>query len=562
MLPRILQFLFIIFIFLYHSSLFAKTGENKDFNQRYLSNYFSAQVSHENGDNDKAIKYFNSTKSILRDYPDYFDKYIQSLVLNGKVSEAIKQTKFFSSKNKVNNFQTTFLLTIDSIKNNNFEQVKNHLVTMNMVLNPSTYEQIIFQILKSYNTLFLDKNISEIKNYGKLSKILLAFQYCYLDDDKTNNYFVNLLNLEGGDYSRYLFFYLANLINKNEYALAKKTSLKIEPITSTLLILQSKDWINQSKFKNFSEIFSCKSENDILAEIFFLLSNLYSSKEDYTASNFYLNISNFLNPKFKFNLSLASENYYLMNKNKELKNILKNFDDKDGIYYWYRVKKEFEILKEKEGKEISLNFLNSKIKKLKVKSPKVYFDLGNIYKNFKDYEKSIQNFNIALEEISKESVSYADILYRRGGSYERMKEYDNADKDLLLSLELIPDQPYVLNYLAYSWLERKININQSMEMLLNAYQQRSDDPYIIDSVGWAYYLTKDYISAEKYLKSALLIMPDDPVVNDHYGDVLWKLDMKLQAGYYWKAAALSEEADEQLKKEINKKLIFGLNKLQ
>ena len=259
---------------------------------------------------------------------------------------------------------------------------------------------------------------------------------------------------------------------------------------------------------------------------------------------------------------MASENYYLMDKNKELKNILKNFDDKDGIYYWYRVKKEFEILKEKEGKEISLNFLNSKIKKLKVKSPKVYFDLGNIYKNFKDYEKSIQNFNIALEEISKESVSYADILYRRGGSYERMKEYDNADKDLLLSLKLIPDQPYVLNYLAYSWLERKININQSMEMLLNAYQQRSDDPYIIDSVGWAYYLTKDYISAEKYLKSALLIMPDDPIVNDHYGDVLWKLDMKLQAGYYWKAAALSEEADEQLKKEINKKLIFGLNKLQ
>ena len=101
-----------------------------------------------------------------------------------------------------------------------------------------------------------------------------------------------------------------------------------------------------------------------------------------------------------------------------------------------------------------------------------------------------------------------------------------------------------------------------MEMVLNAYQQRRDDPYIIDSVGWAYYLTEDYLMAEKYLKNALLIMPEDPIVNDHYGDVLWKLNMRLQASYYWKVAASSDEADEQLKKNIDDKLIFGLNKLQ
>ena len=79
MLVRILKVLFISHLFLYHSSVFSKSTENNNFNQRYLSNYFSAQVSHENGDNDKAIKYFNSTKSILRDYPDYFDKYIQTI---------------------------------------------------------------------------------------------------------------------------------------------------------------------------------------------------------------------------------------------------------------------------------------------------------------------------------------------------------------------------------------------------------------------------------------------------------------------------------------------------
>ncbi len=556
------RILIIIIIFLYHSSTFSKTSENQNFNHRYLSNYFSAQVSHENGNNDLAIKYFDSTKSILRSYPNYFDKYIESLVLNGNVGEAINQIKFFRSKNKIDNFQTNLLLTINAFKNNNFDKANMHLSSMNSILIPSSYEEIIYQILKSYNNLFSDKKISEIENYGKLTKILLAFQYCYLKDNKSNKYFAELLNLEEGDYSRYLFFYLNNLINQNEFETVKKVSLKIEPITSTLLILQSKNWIEKSKFENFSKIFSCQSETDILAEIFFLISNLYSAQEDYDMSNFYLRISNYLNPKFKFNLSLAAENYYLANNNIMLKKILKNFDNRDSIYFWYRIKKEFEILKKKEGKEKSLDFLNSKIKNLKIKSPKVYFDLANIYKGFKEYRKSIENFNIALEGINEESESYADILYRRGGSYERMREYEKADKDLLLSLELSPNQPYVLNYLAYSWLERKIKINQSMEMVLNAYQQRSDDPYIIDSVGWAYYLTEDYLMAEKYLKNALLIMPEDPIVNDHYGDVLWKLNMKLQASYYWKVAASSDEADEQLKEIINDKLIFGLNKLQ
>ena len=562
MLVKFLKTLFIFLIFLYHSSVFSKSTENNNFNQRYLSNYFSALVSYENGDNELAIKYFDSTKNFLREYPAYFDKYVESLVLNNKVNEAINEIKFIKSKNNIDNFQATLLLTIDALKKGDFNRASNHLSTMKSIFIPNSYEQIIYEILKSYNQLFLERKISEVGNYGNLGKILLAFQYCYLGDDRANNYFSALLNTEGGDYSRYLFFYISNLISNNDYESAKSVSLKIEPITSTLLILQSKNWIDQSKFDNFSKIFSCKSETDILAEIFFLISNLYSSQEDYGMSNFFLYISNYLNPKFKFNLSLAAENYYLMNKDTKAKRVLKKFNDKDGIYYWYRIKKEFEILKETEGKEKSLSFLNAKLKNLKIQSPKIYFDLGNIYKGFKDYYKSIENYNIALNLINKDSDSYADILYRRGGSYERLKEFERADEDLLLALDVNPDQPYVLNYLAYSWLERKINIDQSMQMLLKAYEQKQSDPYITDSVGWAYYLTEDYDLAERFLKNALLIMPEDPVVNDHYGDVMWQLDMKLQARYYWNAALSSDEAEEKLIEDINNKLLFGLKNLQ
>ncbi len=108
----LLKILFIFLTFLYHSSVFSKPTDNNNFNQRYLSNYFSAIVSYDNKDNELSLKYFDSTKSILRDYPASFDKYVNSLVLENKVKEAINQIKHFNSKNKVNNFQASLLLII------------------------------------------------------------------------------------------------------------------------------------------------------------------------------------------------------------------------------------------------------------------------------------------------------------------------------------------------------------------------------------------------------------------------------------------------------------------
>ena len=201
----LLKILFIFLTFLYHSSVFSKPTDNNNFNQRYLSNYFSALVSHENGDNEIAIKYFDSTKSILKDYPEYFERYVNSLVLNNKIREAINQIKFSKSKNNTFNFQTNLLLTIDALKKNNFSKANDKLSEMKIILKPNSYEQIIYEILKSYNQLFLDRKVYDVKQYGKLSKILQAFQYCYLGDQRANNYFATLLNSEGGEYSRYLF---------------------------------------------------------------------------------------------------------------------------------------------------------------------------------------------------------------------------------------------------------------------------------------------------------------------------------------------------------------------
>ena len=162
-----------------------------------------------------------------------------------------------------------------------------------------------------------------------------------------------------------------------------------------------------------------------------------------------------------------------------------------------------------------------------------------------------------LSKLDPTTLIYADVLYRRGGSYERIGNEQEADEDLLKSLEINPDAPHVLNYLAYSWLERNYKINSAIDMLEKAYAQRENDPYIIDSIGWAYYLIGDYFEAEKLLRKAVQIMPTDPIVNDHYGDILWKLGRKTQANYFWKNVLTFEDTEEKMKEDIFYKLLKG-----
>ena len=428
--------------------------------------------------------------------------------------------------------------------------------------NENTYEFIIIKTLESFNNLFKNKKLQySTSDFGKLSLIVNAFQNCYLNSNKTDSHFLNLINSAEGDYSRYLFFYLSNVIENKDYKTAKQISKTIEPFSSTLLISQSKKWIDNENYKKFNKHFSCQNENDLLSEFFFLISNLYSSQNIIETSNFYLSVSNYLNPKFYFNLSLLAENYYDNDNFDISREILEKFSSEDEIYFWYKIKKIAQIISEEENDDKSLKYIEDNISYLKQKSPKILFDLANIYKNFENYKIAIDYYTQVLNQIDKNSNMYADVLYRRGGTYERLKNYSKADKDLLMSLKIRPDHAYTLNYLSYSWLERNIKIEQAMQMLMRAYELRENDPHITDSVGWGYYLIGDFINAEKYLRKAVELMPDDPIVNDHYGDVLWQLDRKLQAKYFWEHVLELEDTEEEMKKDIENKLIDGPRKI-
>ena len=142
---------------------------------------------------------------------------------------------------------------------------------------------------------------------------------------------------------------------------AKKITKEIDYINSTLLISQGKNWLENYNFKKFVDIFSCKNHNDILSEFLFLISNLYASQDELKKSNFYLSISNFLNPKFIFNLSLVVENQIINNEYINAKKTLKNFSKEDIFYHWYRKKIEAQIIAEEKNKKQSLNYIEKEL---------------------------------------------------------------------------------------------------------------------------------------------------------------------------------------------------------
>ncbi len=549
----------LILLLSYQTPLNSKSITFEDFDTKNLTKYFSGIVAFNNRENSQALKFFNSTKILSADHDPYLRRYVYSLVLENKVSQAINIIKQNENKSNTNFFNAYLLLFIDSLKKNNLNLALSFLSKAEKFVEKDRFNNAVLETLKQYAYVFKERKFSnEKKNFGSLSSISDTFLRCYLDDPKTDKYFSNLINNNEFDFTRYIYFYLTYLIENRRLLEANEITDKIDFINTTLLLSQGKYWVENNSGQKLVEIFSCKNHNDLVSEFLFIVSNLHSSQDNFEESNFYLNLSSFLNPKFIFNFSLIAENYFQNGDYEKARKIIKNFVKDENFYYWFRIKKEAQIIAKQKNDDEALSYIVSIFKKMNNPNKKILFDIANFYKKSKNYKESIKYYTKIISSLDDSEDIKSDILYRRGGSFERMKNFEEADKDLLHALRINPNDAYILNYLAYSWLERGYKISKAIEMLEIAYKAKSNDPYIIDSIGWAYYLIDNYSEAEKLIKRAVELMPDDPIVNDHYGDILWKLDRKIQARYFWSNVLDMENVEDEMIKKINVKIIKGL----
>jgi tetratricopeptide (TPR) repeat protein len=162
--------------------------------------------------------------------------------------------------------------------------------------------------------------------------------------------------------------------------------------------------------------------------------------------------------------------------------------------------------------------------------------LGNIQRGRKEFAECADTYGKAIDTIPSPDKSNWVVFYFRGICYERSHQWPGAEADMKKALELFPEQPLVLNYLGYSWVDQGVHLDDGMDMIRRAVEQRPDDGYIVDSLGWAYFRTGNYDEAVKNLERAVELKPDDPTINDHLGDAYWRVGRTLEAHYQWSQA--------------------------
>ena len=539
------------------------TGKN-------ISNYFLGILSTKNYDNNATYKYLKKVKLLKEHHSKYNIEFLRTLVILEKFDKALIFSKSVWDKNELF-FEGDLLLGLNFFKNKDYKNSEKHFERLNKISRYNLYfSDFIGNVLIAWSKASQGKKKESFdiletipKPYRHLKKTQKVFLKCYFDTEDTQIFFEKIIENKDYNFARYNFF-LANyfLFNNKEKDAIKIIQNIRKKNNSNLLIEETEVFLKEGKNEKIKNFFNCRNPNDSLAEFFYVIANIHAVEENYRLSNFYLKISGFLNEKFLPNKALLAENFYYQKKYKLSKNIYEKIKSIGPTYSWHASKSISTILLKGKGKEYSIKSLEKDFNFITNPDFMHYYEMANFYKDNQYYEQSIKYYSLALEKISYDHFLVPKILDRRGTSHERLGNWENAEKDLIESLKIKPDQAHVMNYLAYSWIDKEINLDKGLEMLIKANTIRQEDGYIIDSLGWAYYAKKDYIKAEKFLQKAVELLPRDPIINDHYADNLWMLNKSIQARYIWSGVLKLDKVEKKLKDEVSKKLIFGIvNKL-
>jgi len=551
----------IFFVTIFFSTTQAKSLDKYN-DGKSIANYFSGVLLLNDNQYRQSYEYLKKLDGLEENHPNYSSKYLYSLINLSKFNEAFSYSKKLE-KRKLDSFESDLIIGIYYLKNENFElaqkyfnKIKNkksqfilNSFVSNSLSNWVSFKKISFDQAKTKVDLIDNR-------FENLKKIQSAFLHCYYQSDKTDIFFKKLTSSEKTDFSRYNYFYINYLVNSDQIYEAKKVlSSSLELYPRNILLNQYKlDFSN----KELKKKFNCQKISHVIAEILYITANALSSQSIYSFSNFYLNLAKYLNSDFKSFDALLAENFYKIKNYKTAKKIYNKIKNEGSAYLWYAAKQNAKILIKEEKKDSALKLITATFEKLLNKGPYEMFDYAEFLKNNDQFEKSIKYYSKIIKTINKDHPLYPEVTDGRGIAYERIGEWDKAEKDFLNSLDSNPNQAYVINYLAYSWIEKGINIEQSLEMLKKANNLKSNDPYIIDSLGWALYKLKKYKESKNYLQMAVQLMPADPIVSDHYGDVLWMNGKKIEARYYWSHVLSLKDVEKDLKNNVKNKLMSGL----
>jgi tetratricopeptide (TPR) repeat protein len=300
-----------------------------------------------------------------------------------------------------------------------------------------------------------------------------------------------------------------------------------------------------------------RSTTDGLAEAMFDLASVLNHVETIDLALLYNRFALALRPQFPLAQLLLADILSAQRKPEESLAVLAELPAGSAYYWSARLRSAINLdTLERTDEAIA------QLKAMAAENPRLIgaeVELGDLLRSKKRYAEAVAAYDEAIRRAAALGLPERwTLFYNRGVALERSGQWQRAESDLQRALEMKPDQPMVLNYLGYSWIDRGENLERGLTMIKKAVELRPEDGYIVDSLGWAHYRMGDYAGAVQHLEKATELVPEDPTINDHLGDAYWRTGRLVEARYQWRRA-LQFGPQETEVKTIEAKLVHGLN---
>lgn len=295
---------------------------------------------------------------------------------------------------------------------------------------------------------------------------------------------------------------------------------------------------------------------DGAAEVLFGISSLLRMRDDDETPLMLGRLSLYLKPQFPIMQILLGD---ILETSNRLKVALEIYESIHwgSSFSWPARLRMASILSRMNRFEEAVQHLNTMAQD-RPEDPGPLINLGDILRGQERFIAAVNSYDRAFGRIKAIKPKHWSLLYARGIALERSKQWPKAEVDLLSALEFNPEQPYVLNYLGYSWIDKGLHLDRAQAMIGKAASLRPNDGYVIDSLGWGYYKLGKFRKAVQALERAAELRPQDPVINDHLGDAYWRVGRRREAVFQWRRS-LSLEPNNDLVTELNQKLLSGLD---
>ena len=514
-------------------------------------NYLAALVAGLSSDTSAAAQFYSESLKFDPHSADLAERAFVTLLAEGNMTEALRLSQTVSRKNPGNGI-VQLISAINAIREGQFATARSALKRSNSKQNTDLTASLL--TAWAWVGSGSPKKAAELIEKMPDDPATRPFRTLHegLIAKVSGNPEAGLALLKSAYESDHTSILTADIYARSLYAVGKRDEAKVvyQDLAKILprhpLIRDALERLNASKPLEDR----IKNEKQGAAEVLFGLGSAVTRDGDELSSLIYLRLATWLQPDHASAHVAIAETYERMKQHGSAVAAYEKVPNESPLRLSADIQRalNLEQLERSDDAIALLKQTNARV----TDHTEPLIALGNIYRSKKAFAEASEAYSGALQSIGTPNQAHWSIFYSRGIAFERLKRWPEAEADFRKALELSPDQPLVLNYLGYSWVEQGNNLDEAFRMLRRAVEQRPSDGYIVDSLGWAFYRLGQYDNALQLMENAVRLKAADPTVNDHLGDVYWRVGRRLEAKFQWNHARDLGPEPEDLPKILDK----------